>query len=58
VLAFRGIMKVPAGRRSRAGILNQWGRKGSTEQAEAERRVEVVQVLVKQLDGAYTPIHS
>ena len=37
---------------------NAWGRKGSTEQAEAERRVEVVQVLVKQLDGAYTPIHS
>ena len=37
---------------------NAWGRMGSTEQAEAERRVEVVQVLVKQLDGAYTPIHS
>ena len=35
-----------------------WGRQVSTEQAEAGWRAEVVQVLVKQLDGAYTPIHS
>ena len=41
-----------------AGTLSVWGRKVSTEQAEARRRAEVVQVLVKQLDGAYTPIHS
>jgi hypothetical protein len=36
----------------------EWGRKVSTEQAEAGWRAEVVQVLVKQLDGAYTPTHS
>jgi len=36
-------------------ITKAWGRTVSTEQAEAGWRAEVVQVLVKQLDGAYTP---
>jgi len=35
-----------------------WGRTVSTGLAEAGLRAEVVRVLVKQPDGAYTPIHS
>ena len=38
--------------------MDEWGRSVSTEQAEAGWRAEVVQALVKQLDGVYTPTHS
>lgn len=40
----------------RFGNVSVWGRTVSTGQAEAGWRAEVVQALVKQLDGAYTPI--